>query len=195
MNKIEFINELRTKLKGLPKDDVDERMNFYSEMIDDLIEDGKSEEEAINELGGVDKVISEISKETPLKKLIKEKTRPKHELKAWQIILIILGFPLWFPLITIMCVLVLVLYVLIWVFVIVIYALDLVFTITSFAALLAFIIVLFVPYFNYGYLGIGIFSIGLSILFFFASVAITKLAIKLSKNILIGIKKIFITRS
>ena len=38
MNKSEFLEELRKGLAGLPKDDVEERLTFYGEMIDDRIE-------------------------------------------------------------------------------------------------------------------------------------------------------------
>ncbi len=34
----------------------------------------------------------------PLAKIVKEKIKPKHELKAWEVILIILGSPVWIPL-------------------------------------------------------------------------------------------------
>ena len=37
MNKREFIDKLRTKLKGLPNSDIEERLGFYAEMIDDLM--------------------------------------------------------------------------------------------------------------------------------------------------------------
>ena len=47
MNKEEFLSELRTKLSGLPQEDIEERISFYSEMIDDRMEDGISEEEAV----------------------------------------------------------------------------------------------------------------------------------------------------
>ena len=33
MNKQEFLAQLRKELTGLPKDDIDERLTFYSEMI------------------------------------------------------------------------------------------------------------------------------------------------------------------
>ena len=45
MKKEEFLTELRSKLNGLSKKEIDERINFYSEMIDDRISEGKSEEE------------------------------------------------------------------------------------------------------------------------------------------------------
>jgi uncharacterized membrane protein len=34
----------------------------------------------------------------PLTKLVKEKIKPSHRLKAWEIILLILGSPIWAPL-------------------------------------------------------------------------------------------------
>ena len=74
MTKKDFLELLRVKLKNLPKDDIEERVNFYSEMIDDRIEDGYSEEDAVKEIGNVDEISREIISKTPLKTLIKEKT-------------------------------------------------------------------------------------------------------------------------
>ena len=65
MNKAEFLNELRTKLNGLPQNDIKERVSFYTEMIDDRVEDGMSEEEAIEQIGPVDKVVETIVSEIP----------------------------------------------------------------------------------------------------------------------------------
>jgi uncharacterized membrane protein len=39
MKKLEFIKELRSRLKGYPKDVVDNAVNYYSECIDDAVED------------------------------------------------------------------------------------------------------------------------------------------------------------
>lgn len=35
MRKWEFLSTLKNRLSGLPKQEVEERLNFYSEMIDD----------------------------------------------------------------------------------------------------------------------------------------------------------------
>ena len=48
MKKQEFLNELRKQLAGLPKDDLDNRINFYEEMINDRMDEGLSEEEDIS---------------------------------------------------------------------------------------------------------------------------------------------------
>ena len=124
MKKEEFLSELRNKLNGLPKDDVDNRINFYGEMIDDRIDDGKTEEEAVADIGTVDDVVNDIAKDTSLVKLVKEKVKPKRSLRAWEIVLIVLGFPLWFPLALTALILCLVAYLLIWVLVIVTYSVE-----------------------------------------------------------------------
>ena len=49
MNKVEFLEQLRRGLNGLPQEEIEERVTFYSEMIDDRIEEGFSEEEAVED--------------------------------------------------------------------------------------------------------------------------------------------------
>ena len=57
MDKKAFLDELREKLSGLPEEDIEERVAFYREMIDDRIEDGVPEEEAVEGVGTVDSVV------------------------------------------------------------------------------------------------------------------------------------------
>ena len=45
MRKQEFLAQLRKALSGLPQDEIEERLTFYGEMIDDRMEEGLSEEE------------------------------------------------------------------------------------------------------------------------------------------------------
>ena len=73
MNKQQFLDELRSKLVGLPDEEIENRISFYEEMINDRIDEGKSEEEAISEIGTVDEVVREIAKDTPLVSLVKHK--------------------------------------------------------------------------------------------------------------------------
>ena len=192
MTKTEFLDDLRKRLSGLPKDDVNDRINFYDEMIDDIMEDGKTEEEAIMEIGGIDGVVNKIAEDTPLSSLVKEKMKPSRRLKAWEIVLIVAGFPVWFPLLVTAIVLLLVCLLLTWVLVLVAYSVELAFIVGSIAA-----IVLFFIYLPNGagaivYLGGGIALGGLSILFFYGCQEFTKLIIKLNKAIILGIKKMLI---
>ena len=95
MNKQEFLEQLKGRLSGLPAADVDERLDFYSEMIDDSIEEGLSEEEAVSQVGTVNDVARQIIGEIPLSKIVKENVKPKRRLRAWEIVLLVLGSPGW----------------------------------------------------------------------------------------------------
>ncbi|MBQ9551224.1 MAG: DUF1700 domain-containing protein, partial [Clostridia bacterium] len=90
MNKQAFLDRLRDGLSGLPREDVEERLTFYGEMIDDRTEDGLSEEEAVAEIGSVDAIVSQLMEETPVPSPDEEPLRPKRRLRAWEIVLLVL---------------------------------------------------------------------------------------------------------
>ena len=98
MNKSEFLGALRKGLHGLPQDDIEERLAFYGEMIDDRTEEGLSEKEAVSAVGAVNEIVAQTVADTPLAKIAKERIRPKRRLKAWEIVLIALGSPIWLSL-------------------------------------------------------------------------------------------------
>ena len=77
MSKQEFLAALRNGLAGLPQEDIEERIGFYSEMIDDRMEEGLSEEEAVAQIGPVEDVIEQIIGDTPFTRIVKEKVMPK----------------------------------------------------------------------------------------------------------------------
>ena len=194
MTKNTFLNALRERLAGLPKEDVENRISFYQEMIEDRIDDGLSEEEAVEDIGTIDEVVNDIARETPLRKLVKEKVKPKRSLRAWEIVLIILGFPLWFPLLLTALVLALVAYLLIWVLVIVTYTVELALIAGAIGGLVVFFAGLIDGAANPMMIGMSIMCAGGAFLFFFACIGATKLTIKLSSNIVISIKKAFIRK-
>ena len=191
MTKQEFLSQLRDGLKGLPEQDIDERISFYSEMIDDRIDEGKSEQEAINEIGSVEHIVEEIAQETPLVTLVKERITPKRKMKAWEIVLLVVGFPLWFPLVLTAAILALVFYLLIWVFVIVVYAVELSLVVGAIGGIIIFFAYLFGGEFNLIPLAASIMSTGGAILLFFGCIGATKGTLKLSKKIITKIKKAF----
>ena len=194
MTKVEFLNELKKQLNGLPENDLNERLSFYDEMIEDRKDEGKSEEEAVNEIGPVDKVANEILAETPLYNLIKERVKPKRALRGWEIVLLVLGFPLWFPLVTVFFILCLVAYLLVWVGVLVMYALELGFASIGAGGTILFFINLGTGVTSFTYLGVGILSIGIALLLIFGCIGVTKGTCKLSKKIALRIKSIFIKK-
>lgn len=98
MDKQAFLTALRSGLSGLPQDDIEERLTFYGEMIDDRMEEGLSEEEAVAAIGEVSEIVRQAVADTPLAKIAKERIRPKRRLKTWEIVLLALGSPIWLSL-------------------------------------------------------------------------------------------------
>lgn len=188
MRKDEFLKELERKISGLPKEDIKERLEFYSEMIDDRMEEGLSEEDAVKEIGSVDDVVSDIANDTPLFKLVKEKAKPKRKMKGFEILLLILGFPLWFPLLITGFVLTFVGYVLIWVLVIVVYAVELALIVSAAIG----VVMIFVTHFNLFYIAVTLVAIGAAILLFPLCKLVTIATVKLTKKIALSIKKKFV---
>lgn len=189
MRKDEFLEELRAKLKGLPKNEISDQVSFYDEMISDMVADGDSEEEAIAKIGTTDNVLSDIADKTPMVKLVKEKISPKRKLGRLAVALIILGFPIWFPLILTGLILVLVAYILLWVGVIVTYSVELALGAYGLGGIIAFMFSIADGAMNNSYLAFGFLGIGGAILFAFVCIATTKGTLKLAKAILLGIKK------
>lgn len=98
MSKQEFLAQLRKGLYGLPQDDIEERLAFYNEMIEDRKEEGLSEEEAVLAVGSIDEIVKKVVTDIPLTKIAKERIKPKRQLRALEIILLALGSPIWLSL-------------------------------------------------------------------------------------------------
>lgn len=99
MGKKEFLAQLRKKLSGLPQEDIEESVLFYSEMIEDRMEEGVSEEEAVSAAGSIDDIAAQIVAETPLVKIARERLKPTRRRSAGEIVLLILGSPIWLSLV------------------------------------------------------------------------------------------------
>ncbi|MBQ3418047.1 MAG: DUF1700 domain-containing protein [Ruminococcus sp.] len=194
MNKQEFLSALTERLSGLPAEDIERYRELYSESIDDRMEEGFSEEEAVADLGVLDDIARQIIKETPMTKLVKEKFKTKRELRGWQIALIVIGSPLWIAVGAVCFSLLLTLFILLWVAVLVIYVLFLTFCACSLALLLATVFAAVKGSAPPALLcfGSALFCIGLSILLFFGAIGTTKGVIKLCGKILLGIKTLFV---
>ena len=60
MQKIEFLALLRQRIAILPPREIEQTVEYYSEMIDDYIESGYTSEEAVAKMGGVDNVAAQV---------------------------------------------------------------------------------------------------------------------------------------
>ena len=196
MTKQEFLSELREGLSGLPQDDIEERVNFYSEMIDDRIEEGLTESEAVLEIGSVESIIAQTIEELSLTKLAKENHKPNRRLKAWEIVLLALGSPIWLSLGIAAIAVIISLYASLWAVVISLWAVFASFVGCAIGCTFGGIIISFAESLPLGIalIGAGIFCAGLSIFMFFLCKLATKGAVFLGKKMLIGIKNLFIKK-
>lgn len=196
MNKQEFLAELRKGLHGLPPNDIEERLTFYSEMIDDRMEEGITEGEAVSGIGTVDEVVSQIIAETSLSKLVKEKVRPKRAMKAWEIVLLTLGSPIWLSLLLAVFAVIFAVYVTVWSVIVALWAVELALAAGVLCGVLSFVILIVQVNVAAGIamLGAGIACIGLSIFLFFGCKETTKGLLFLTKKMISGIKSTFIGR-
>ncbi len=196
MNKSEFLSSIQSGLRGLPKEDIEERLSFYSEMIDDQIEEGLSEEEAVAEIGTADGVLSQILSEIPLSRLVKESVKPKRALKAWEIVLLVLTSPVWVSLLIAAFVIIISAYIVIWSLLISVWSIELVFSLGS--VYIAANAVVFISQSRFwqcmAYFGASIAFVGIAILMFFVCKKAFKGAIVLTKKITESTKLIFIRK-
>lgn len=143
MNKQQFLDALRHGLSQLPGEEIEKQVAYYSELIDDMTEDGMTEYEAVSRLGSVQEIYENILQEMPLPLLVKTRARPKGGWSALTIILIILGFPIWFSVLAAVFAVVLGVYVSIWAIAIALFAAVLAIAVCAIALAVFFFILLF----------------------------------------------------
>lgn len=196
MNKSDFLNELRGALAGLPQSEIEERLNFYGEMIDDRIEEGCSEEQAVAAAGDINDLATQIVTEVPIGKIVKERLKPKRSLRPLEITLIALGFPFWFPLIVAFGAVLISVYAVILALIISLWAVEISFVacvLGTFASSLLYafrgdVVTLIAV------LGACVFSAGISVFAFYGCLAATKGTFVLGKKVVFGFKKSLIKK-
>lgn len=193
MNKEQFLIAVRQRLAGLPQSDIDRFVDYYAEMIDDQIEDGLGEEEAVAAMGTPEYVASQILMDTPLPKLVKAKAKTSGGLKRWQIVLIALGIPVWLPLLLGIAIIVFSLFVAIWAIVFSLFITVFALGISAVACIGTAFVSGFTP--NAALTGAaGLILIGITILLFLALVQVAKGFVWLCKWIVKSVKRMFIEK-
>ncbi len=193
MNKCEFLANLRDGLSGLPREDIEERLLFYSEMIDDRMEEGLSEGEAVATIDPVDEIVTQVIEGIPFVRLAKERMKPKRRLTGWEIALLMIGSPIWLSLGVAAAAVVLSLYILLWSVIISLWAVFASLAACSVGGILACAIFATVgngvP--GVAMLAAGMIFTGLSIFAFYGCKAATKGTVMLTKKIAMWIKHCF----
>ena len=194
MSKQEFLDQLRARLSGLPRQDVIERLNFYSEMIDDRVEEGRSEDEAVLDIGSVDEISAQIISEIPLAKIAKEKVKPQKRLSAAGVIFLVISSPIWLSLLCAFLGVAIALYVVLCAVIVAIAAVFLAFVACVIGGFIAGVMLALGgnPLSGLFLIGAAVLCAGLSIFAFFATKAAIKGIILLTKKTVFGIKKIFV---
>ena len=196
MTKQEFITALRDRLSGLPLCDINERLTFYSEMIDDRIEEGLSEEGAISDIGSVDEIAAQITSDIPLSRLIKERMKPQRRLSASVIVLLAIGSPLWLSLFIAAIAIGISFYAVIWALIITLWAVFASVATCSMGGTVAGILFTVRGQWSSGLaiIGASVFCIGLAIFLLFGCKNSTKGTILLTKKLTVAIKKCFVRK-
>ena len=112
VNKMQFLRAVQEKTVHMPPSEVNRLLEYYNEMIDEAVEEGLSEEEAVDRLGTWEEICAQIEefrtsesqpieaiKEEPAKEPqnpIPDKKPKKHvSLPMWAVVLLILTSPIW----------------------------------------------------------------------------------------------------
>ena len=190
MNKQEFLEALKNGLSGLPQEDIDERIDFYSEMIEDKIEEGILEVEAVASIGGVEDIVSQTVAEVPISKLVKQKIKRENKLKAWEIVLLAVGSPIWVSLLIAFLAVVLSLYVSLWAVIISLWAVFVSLVASGFSGLVGGAVFSFTGNGVSGLfiIGAALVALGLGVLCFFGCRAATKGTVILTKKMVLWFK-------
>ena len=172
----EFLKELQLKIKQLPADEKKRILDFYQEMIEDRIENGEKEEQIIEEFGSAD---------TLAQKILEESNSPAPPQKfQWKNLsvgvkaLLIAGSPVWI----IFVLTGFILYLVGWILAAVFYIVPAVFAIFAVGGVGSGIYLLFTnPSVGAIQMGIGLTSIGLTLLFYYSARAFSKKYLSFSR--------------
>lgn len=116
MNKREFLRSLSASLRGMPRGERAQSLEYYGEMIQDRMEEGLSEEEAVARLGSADEIARQILEGGGAQ------GKQGRRAPVWMIALIVLGSPVWLTLLFAFLAVVLAAYIVAWSLIAALYA-------------------------------------------------------------------------
>ena len=196
MNKLDFLAALEKKLQPLPEEERAKALEYYFEIIDDRMDCGVTEEEAVAGCGDIDEIAEKIIMDTPLTKLVRQKNKSRRRMRAWEIVLLAVGSPLWISLgAAVFCVL-LAMSIVLWCVVLCVFVVGIALGASALAACAAAVVFLvqgkFMP--ALFLLGAALICVGLTMLFFLLGKVTAKGVVKLHKLTFRGIKRCFIRK-
>lgn len=189
MTRKQFLDGLKQELRGLPQREIEQTLHYYTEIIADRVEEGMTEEEAVAKMEPMHVIARRVAAD------FKGTAAPRAKMSGFMIAMIILGFPLWFPLLVTGAALMVVMLTLAWVLVLVLWAVCL----ALFSGGMAAIITLFIGGYHFGVpvvgqIGLGMAAMGLSIFLFYGAKGAIPLATGATLRLVSRIKKGFVRR-
>jgi uncharacterized membrane protein len=196
MKKNEFLQELGIEILGLPQEDTEHWLEYYTEMLEDRIEEGMSEQEATAALGDPKAIARQILAQTPFTKLIKNKIAPKRKLQVWEIVLVVLGSPIWLAIAVSLAAAFFAIFASLWAGIVSVWAAELSVAVCGLAGVLFsfFLVGTGTTYQGLLLLGGGLFCAGLAYFGFFACKCLTVLLCKLCKLFVLFVKSLFVEK-
>ncbi len=176
MTKHDFLRSLQNSLSALPQNTVAEHLNFFSEMIDDHIEDGLTEEEAVLAIGSVEDICRHITDGQSMPNPRAYRSSGSRTLRTWEMILLVLGSPVWLSLVIGAFAVVFSLYVSLWAVVISLWAVFVSLVLSGIAVIVGGVILATSGkgVTAIALIGAGLVSMGLSIFMFYGCKYVTK---------------------
>ena len=208
MTKEQFLRELQNRLSFLPSTEVAPFISYYREMIEDRMEEGMSEADAVAGLGDIGRIVEVIQYEMPVTSLVVSSVREKtSEAKAkaesrWPawgkglvIALLIIGSPIWVSLLVAGLGLLIGLLAAKLAIIVAVAAVVLAMAVGSVAALVIGCVNLFSqPAAGIALIGAGLLGVGLTILAYLLAVIIIKGIIQLIKLLFHWLKGLFVKK-
>lgn len=188
MSKAEFLNKLAFCLQKMNASERNKFLTYYDEMISDYVENGIAEEDAVIKIGDPKIIAEELLADHGSVKL----NLPSTGSRWLNIILTIIGFPLWGSVLLAAILMVFSVYLIIWCVPIATGAGFVGFFTTSIIGIVGCPFVM-IKSFPVGIiqLGTGIASVGISLLLGFATISLSKKIIIVTKNLNIKLVKLF----
>ena len=196
MSRDAFIGELRHRMAGLPQQTVERTVDYYSELIADSVEDGLTEEEAVARLGSIEEIVASVVKDTPLTQIVQTRVQEgkKKGISGWVILLLVLGAPVWLPVLIAALAVAFALFVALWAVVIALWAAVAAVILTGLAALVAGVVELCRLHLPQGLvlLGGGLVCLGLCALLYLLMKLLTVGTVKLCRWLWVSVKSLFV---
>lgn len=199
MTKQDFSQNLKSILsaRGLSEAEISKSVDYYLEIIDDRIEDGMTEEEAVSAIGSVEEIAKNILFDAPLGVIVKSKIKNEKKKSSdntvLMVILLVFGFPIWFPLLLAAFIVLITIYAVIFSLIVAVFAVIISLFVSGIALIPAgFLIISQTMAGTLVLIGAGFLLIGISLLLIFPAKYTVLGLIKLTGAILRGIKSLFI---